>query len=402
MRPPLLFLAHRIPYPPNKGDKIRSFHLLECLARDYRIHLGTFVDTEGDDAGADELRRLCDEVRVVRLSPRRARLRSLRGLLSGEPLTVPYYRSRLLAQWVAERVASAGIRRALVYSSGPAAYLLGRQYSGLRRVIDFVDVDSDKWAQYARTVGWPMRAVYQREAVRLLQFEQRIAAEFDAGIFVSAAEASLFRKLCPLSADKISYASNGVDTAYFDPALPLVDPYPPGEQAIVFTGAMDYWPNVDAVAWFAEAILPRVRAAESRARFYVVGGNPTESVRRLAGDPGVRVTGRVADVRPYLRHAAVVVAPLRIARGIQNKVLEGMAMARPTVVTSAALEGIRARPGSEVLLGDSPQALAAQVLAALSCTATDMGAAARERVLADFDWDRNLGGVAALLEGPGA
>jgi glycosyltransferase involved in cell wall biosynthesis len=181
-----------------------------------------------------------------------------------------------------------------------------------------------------------------------------------------------------------------------------VDPYPPGEQAIVFTGAMDYWPNVDAVAWFAEAILPRVRAAESRARFYVVGGNPTESVRRLAGDPGVRVTGRVADVRPYLRHAAVVVAPLRIARGIQNKVLEGMAMARPTVVTSAALEGIRARPGSEVLLGDSPQALAAQVLAAISCTATDMGAAARERVLADFDWDRNLGGVAALLEGPGA
>jgi sugar transferase (PEP-CTERM/EpsH1 system associated) len=289
-----------------------------------------------------------------------------------------------------------------VYSSGPAAYLLGQRHASLRRVIDFVDVDSDKWAQYSGSVGWPMRAVYRREAVRLLQFERRVADEFDASVFVSANEANLFRKLCPVAADKVAYASNGVDTAYFDPALPLVDPYPRGERAVVFTGAMDYWPNVDAVTWFAETVFPRVRAADPAAAFYVVGGNPDEAVRRLADSPAVRVTGQVADVRPYLRHAAAVVAPLRIARGIQNKVLEGMAMARPTVVTPAALEGIPARTGSEVLLGDSPESLAAQVLAVLGGAAVDLGTAARRRVLEDFDWDRNLAGFSALLEGASA
>jgi len=400
MRPPLLFLAHRLPYPPNKGDKIRSFHRLPSLATRYRIYLGTFAESADDMQHVDALRPICEAIKLVRLRPGPAKLASLRGLLQGEPLTVPYYRSRELRYWVDELIARHGIRHAAVFSAGPAAYLLGSRYAGLRRVIDFVDVDSDKWAQYSVTVPPPMRWIYRREAVRLRSFERRIAAEFDASVFVSEAEAALFRKIAPESADKVSFAYNGVDTVYFDPALPLPDPYPEGDLPLVFTGAMDYWPNVDAVCWFAEAVLPKVRESVPGARFYVVGANPVPAVRRLADSAGVVVTGQVDDVRPYLRHAAAVIAPLRIARGIQNKVLEGMAMAKPTVVTPAALEGIPAVAGEEVLLGHSADELGEVVVAAISRSASaSIGAAARRRVLRDFDWQRNLASFHSLLDG---
>jgi len=348
----------------------------------------------------DALRAYCDDVHVEVLSPRWAKLASLRGLLTGEPLTVPYYRRNSMRRWIDAQIGRHGIRHALVYSSGPAAYLLGGRYRDLRRVIDFVDVDSDKWAQYAATVGPLTRWVYRREAVRLLDFEQRVAAEFDASVLVSAQEAELFRKLSPGSADKVWHANNGVDSVYFDPALPFDNPYPPGEETIVFTGAMDYWPNVDAVTWFAQDVMPRVRARQPASAFCIVGGNPTDSVRRLAEDPAVRVVGRVADVRPFLRHAAVVVAPLRIARGIQNKVLEGMAMERPTVVTPPALEGIAARAGAEVLLGDTAEELAQRTIEAIDSGGDGaVGRAARQRVLADFDWDSSLRRFDDLLEG---
>jgi sugar transferase (PEP-CTERM/EpsH1 system associated) len=219
-------------------------------------------------------------------------------------------------------------------------------------------------------------------------------------VLVSAQEAELFRKLSPGSADKVWHANNGVDSVYFDPALPFDNPYPPGEETIVFTGAMDYWPNVDAVTWFAQDVMPRVRARQPASAFCIVGGNPTDSVRRLAEDPAVRVVGRVADVRPFLRHAAVVVAPLRIARGIQNKVLEGMAMERPTVVTPPALEGIAARAGAEVLLGDTAEELAQRTIEAIDSGGDGaVGRAARQRVLADFDWDSSLRRFDDLLEG---
>jgi sugar transferase (PEP-CTERM/EpsH1 system associated) len=402
MRPSLLFLAHRLPYPPNKGDKIRSFHLLKCLANHYRVFLGAFVDAPEDMQLVGALREFCEGLKVLRLRPGLAKLASLGGLLQGEALTVPYYRRRELADWVDRTIVGGGIRRALVFSSGMAPYLLGARHSGLRRVIDFVDVDSDKWAQYAGTTSVATRWIYRREAVQLLALERRIAAEFDASVFVSAAEAELFRKLAPESADKVSFAYNGVDTLFFDPGLSMPTPYAEGECPLVFTGAMDYWPNVDAVCWFAEQILPLVRRRLPDAVFYAVGARPAPTVQRLARITGVRVTGQVADVRPYLRHAAAVVAPLRIARGIQNKVLEGMAMAKPTVVTPAALEGIAAVPDEEVLLASDADQFADRVVAAVSAgAAAAFGVNARRRVLTDFDWDRNLDGFHDLLEGGG-
>jgi sugar transferase (PEP-CTERM/EpsH1 system associated) len=401
MRPPLLFLAHRLPYPPNKGDKIRSFHLLERLAGRYRVFLGAFADAPEDLVHAGALQALCEEVRVVRLRPRLARLASLRGLLQRQPLTVPYYRRRAMKGWIDRTIARNAIDRAVVFSSAMAPYLLGQQYQGIRRVVDFVDVDSDKWAQYAQTTGPAVRWIYRRESVRLLALERLVAREFDGSVFVSAAEAALFRRLAPEAAHKVAYASNGVDTLYFDPGLPLPNPYPEGEKPLVFTGAMDYWPNVDAVCWFAEEVLPAVLRAAPDAAFYAVGARPAPAVQRLARLPGVRVPGQVADVRPYLRHAAAVVAPLRIARGIQNKVLEGMAMARPTVVTPAALEGIEAVAGGELLVAGDARTFADQVVVALSTTEVSaIGTAARCRVLADFDWNHNLAAFDRLLEGP--
>lgn len=391
----LLYLVHRIPFPPDKGDKIRSYHLLRHLARRYRVHVGAFIDDPEDRRHEAALREMCAGLLLRPLDPRRAKLRSLLGFATGEALSLPYYRDAAMAAWVRERL-KAGIRRTVVYSSAMAQYVLDAP--GVR-VMDFVDMDSDKWRQYAPTKAWPMSAVYRREADRLLDWERRVAAEFDAGLFVSQREASDFRAAAPEVADRIGWYNNGVDTDYFSPERAYDNPYAPDETPIVFTGAMDYWPNADAVEWFARDILPGLRRARPAVRFTIVGSRPTPVVQALARDPAVTVTGRVPDVRPYLAHAAVVVAPMRIARGIQNKVLEGMAMARPVVVSPQGFEGLSARPDEELLLADQAEAFAAAALAALD--RPDLGPRARQRVLADYAWDSCLARVDRLIERAG-
>lgn len=400
-KPALLFLAHRIPYPPNKGDKIRSFHLLRQLAKDHRVFLGAFVDDPADHAGVEALGQWCEQVFVRDLSPRLARLRSLTGLLSGEPLTLPYYRDGAMQAWVDEVLASQDIDRVLVFSGAMAQYVMADRHAGLTRVVDFVDVDSDKWCQYAGQHRWPMRWIYAREGRRLLDFERRVAGLFTAGVFVSPAEAALFRRLAPEQAQHVWHAANGVDLAYYDPAQPLDNPYRDDEQALVFTGAMDYWPNVDAVQWFANEVLPLIRAARPAVRFHIVGGGAGPAVQALASCEGVQRVGRVPDVRPWIRHAAAVVAPLRVARGVQNKVLEGLAMARPTVVTPAALEGIAATPGEQLLLAGDAAGLAEAVLCVLGDPARGEALGQRGRALMerDYRWEDNMAVFARLLAG---
>ncbi len=400
-RPKLLYLVHRIPYPPNKGDKIRSFNLLRHLAEHFEVHLGAFVDDAEDHHHRTPLETFCKEVKLVPLSPVQAKLKSLRGLISGKPLTLPYYASKAMSSWVNRKLADPDMERVLVFSSAMAQFVLHDTHTDKRRVVDFVDVDSDKWRQYAATMAQPMRWLYQREAKRLLCFENRVAKAFDASVFVSAREASLFRDLAPRAADKVHHANNGVDFDYFDPTLTLENPYPEGTQNLVFTGAMDYWPNVDAVVWFVEAILPRIRARHAAARFTIVGANPAKEVQALAQHAGVSVTGRVEDVRPYVRHADVTVAPMRIARGVQNKVLEAMALAKPTVATPAGLEGIEAVDGEDLLVAEDAQAFAAAVADLLDepAKASEMGQAGRARIEKDFHWTRHMGRISRLLHG---
>ena len=203
---PLLFLVHRIPFPPNKGDKIRSFHLLRHLAERYRVHLGTFVDMPEDMAHVPELGRLCASHRVEMLDPRTARLRSVSGFLTGEALTLPYYRNAALQTWVRETVARHGIRKAVVFSGAMAQYV---RDLGLHVLLDFVDVDSAKWSQYAERHTWPSSFVYRREGERLLSFERAAAASSAASVFVTRAEAELFNRLAPECKGRVHVIRNG-------------------------------------------------------------------------------------------------------------------------------------------------------------------------------------------------
>jgi len=398
-KPKLLYLVHRIPYPPNKGDKIRSFHFLRALAAEYQIFLGTFVDDPDDKQYIEALKPFCRESCCMDLHPKTAKIKSLRGLLSDEALSLPYYRHPGLQDWVDKTIREQGIGRVLIFSSPMAQYV--EKYPELRLVADFVDVDSDKWRQYSASKRWPASWIYRREAEKLLAYERRVAAQADAALFVSEQEAELFKTLAPESAENIGFVNNGVDTDHFDPDLPYVSPFPAEQESIVFTGAMDYWANVDAVIWFAEQVFPAIKQNRSAARFYIVGSKPSKDVEQLAeNNPAVIVTGRVDDVRPYIAHAGVVVAPLRIARGIQNKVLEAMAMAKSLVVTSAAMEGIPGEADLQLAIADAPDDFADRVLDFLQ--APVLASANRNYVKADFSWQENGHKLCQLLASDGA
>ena len=382
----ILFLVHRIPYPPNKGDKIRSYHVLKHLARRFRVHLGSFIDDPADWAHAEALRPLVDRLELRPLAPPLAKLRSLVGLATNEPLSLPYYRDRQLQDWVDRLVAGVSLKGALAFSSPMAQYL--ERHPQLPAVVDFVDVDSAKWYSYAAGCRGPARWVYRREGERLLAYERRVAASAKSALFVSAEEAALFRSLAGLQAATVKVMENGVDRDYFTPDRAYDNPYPEGAEPLVFTGVMDYWPNVDAVVWFAREVLPELLRRRPQVRFFVVGTRPAAAVRALAGLPGVTVTGAVADVRPYLAHCRLALAPLRIARGVQNKVLEAMAMARVVVASPQAMEGIGSSEGLDVRLADAPQDWIG-LLENLEKLPT-VAHRNRRMIEARYDWERNL------------
>jgi polysaccharide biosynthesis protein PslH len=273
-RHPLLLLVHRAPFRPDKGDRIRSHHLLRHLAARYRVHLGAFVDDPEEWRRSGEIARFCASAELRPLSPRWAELRSLRGFLDGRPLTLPYFADARMSRWVASVVERERIERAVVFCSSMAPYVDGPRFAGLRRIVDFVDVDSEKWRARAERARGPMRRIWLREARRLLDYERAVASRFARSFFVTAEEAALFRRLAPESGAKIDHYENGVDVAAFDPALPFPSPYPEGSRFVVFTGAMDYWANADAVLWFGREVFPLVLERVPAARFAIVGARP--------------------------------------------------------------------------------------------------------------------------------
>jgi sugar transferase (PEP-CTERM/EpsH1 system associated) len=393
----LLYLVHRLPYPPNKGDKLRSFHLLQHLAARYRVHLGTFVDDARDEPLVDALRPFCASIHAERLYPAYRRVQSLRAISSGEALTVAYYRSAAMKRWAEATVRDERIDSAVVFCSAMSQFVADMPQ--IRVIADLVDVDSAKWAEYAGARRFPLSWLYRRESERLLACERAAVARSVRAFFVTDAEARLFVGLAPECADRIEAVPNGVDAAYFDPSLFHTTPYSTDELPIVFTGAMDYWPNVDAVRWFARDVLPGLRAAWPRLRFYIVGMRPAPVVKALAG-PDVVVTGGVPDTRPYLQHAAVAVAPLKVARGIQNKVLEAMAMGRPIVASGACAAGVDAVAGRDLEVAADADAFVRQIDALLRDPgrAKVIGRAARERVLARYSWTANLSKFDRLID----
>jgi sugar transferase (PEP-CTERM/EpsH1 system associated) len=396
-KPALLFLTQRIPYPPSKGEKIRTWQILKHLAQTHAVHLGCLVDDPEDMAHRPVVRALCADAHFATLDRHVAKITCLTGLLTGEPLSVTFFRDRGLAAWTRRVLAEVRPQAIVVCSSNMAPYMLEAGADVPVRLVDFMDVDSEKWRQYAAQGHGPMRWVHRREWRLTAALEARIARACDWSVFVSADELRLMAEIVPDRVARMRAIANGVDHGYFDPAIPQDAPFDTDCVNYVFTGTMDYPPNVDAVLWFARQVLPRLQAVRPDVRFHVVGSSPAPEVMALDALPGVFVTGRVPDVRPYLAHAAAAVAPMRIARGIQNKVLEAMAMARPVVVTRAALEGIAALPDSEVLIADDEAGFAAACLRALEPPAEAMAQAARARVMQDYIWSERLAGFDALL-----
>jgi len=379
----VLYLAHRLPYPPNKGDKIRSYHQLAYLSRRHRVWCACFVDDPADEAHLGALRDFCQSVAAIRLSARSATARGLVRLARGGTLTEGYYNDPHMWAVVRSWAASVPFDAVVVFSSGMAPY--GLACPARRRVIDFCDWDSLKWADYARGRRGLRRRLFDLEARRLRRRERQWIEQYDASAVITRAEAD------DAPADRVQVVGNGVELRPYVP--------PPVEPRVGFVGAMDYAPNVEAVCRFAERIWPTIRQGVAGATFQIVGRRPTRQVRALAKYPGIEVVGEVADAGAYVDAIAVHVTPLTIARGLQNKVLEAMAAGRATVVSSAAARGIDGQDGRHYVIADEDSAIADAVVSLLQdpVRATALGRSARAFVAERFNWDREMARLEALL-----
>jgi polysaccharide biosynthesis protein PslH len=395
--PEILFLVHRAPWPPDRGDRIRSWHMFEALTKLAPVHVAALADNATDAAIArDKMAPLCKSLAIeVRNASRPAAL--AQAVLRGEPVSNRLFKNAALARHVHALVRGGGITH-IVGFSGQMAQYLPSGFDG-PALMDFVDVDSAKFATYAEDKRQPLHWVHKREARVLGAYEAAVARRVDASLFVSEAEAALFRSRSGLGADKVHAVENGIDTDRFDPSLAFESADTDKGPLAVFTGQMDYRPNIDAVRWFAADVLPLVRQQHPDAGFAIVGRAPSDEVRALAKLSGVIVTGEVPDVRPWLAAADVVVAPLLLARGVQNKLLEAMAMARPVVASAAAAEGIDAAAGEHLLVADDAASMGAAVGSLFDdrATAASMGQAARAQMIARYGWDARLAPLGALL-----
>ena len=394
----ILFLSHRLPYPPNKGDKIRSHALLKHLVSQGRVHLGCFVDDRTDLAHLDAVRQLArGDCHFEFIGPATKAVRSAGALVTGNSITVASFASARLQRYLRRLFSGNSIDDVVVFGSAMAPYLFKTEFKPHRVLFDMVDVDSDKWRQYAVASAGLFKWLYRREAVTLEATERSAAQLFGKTLLVSEFEAETFRKIAPESASRIGSLTNGVDLSYFATGT-FNNPFSETECPIVMTGHMGYWPNYEGALWFAKEVLPLVRESLPNARAYFVGTSPSRALRAAAGRDIV-VTGWVADVRPYLQFAGAVVAPLRIARGVQNKVLEAMAMAKPVVATREATRALEVRSGTHLWVANDPRQFADAVLSALKGNERErIARAGRDYVVQNHSWEAVLAGLDTELE----
>ncbi len=395
----LLVLTHRLPFPPHKGEKIRALNIVKHLARDHTVYLGCLVDDSGDLQHLERLRPWVHGVVHRRLRPRLRRALAASAIVGRAPITVRYFHTRALQSALDRLIEREAIEGILCSSSAMAEYLFRSKHAdrlgSIPKVMDLTDIDSRKWSDYAdRFPPWT-RWLYRREARTLAAYERRIARVFDQLLVVSDAERRAFPEN-PLP-DNLVTMGNGVDLRYFSPRRSRRDTSP--VPTLVFTGVMDYAPNVDGVRWFVERVLPAIRREVPEVRLCIVGNRPTAEVRRLGAQRDVVVTGFVEDVRDYLAAADVCIAPLRIARGVQNKVLEAMAMGRSIVATRAAFEGLEAVPGRDLLVADDEATFASSTIGLLRDPVARevLGRRARRYVEMRHSWEHNLAALDRLF-----
>jgi polysaccharide biosynthesis protein PslH len=386
----LLFLSHCVPNPPDKGEKIRAHHELMYCAERWPVHLVCFARTQREVEEAQALRSVCASVHVELLQKPGALAKGALRFAAGASLTMSFYHSARLQAHIESLAANTPLFATFAYSSAMGQYAPAR----LPVVLDFVDVDSEKWFQFSETryPSW----LYRTEG-RRLRAQETLQHKGAVRTYVTTVqEASVLASFAGGSNGAIESLENGVDSKYFDPRIVNAAQSNPGERVVVFVGAMDYYPNVDAVCWFAENVLPAWRKRCPQAAFWIVGRNPSKRVRSLAQMDGIRVTGAVDDVRPYFARAEVVIASMRIARGIQNKVLEALSMGKRVLASSEVARCF----GSEIPLGLSACASPEEYLkglpqlgegeAFLSNDANAWDPRIRDAAATRFSWEANL------------
>lgn len=403
--PRILFLAHRTPYPPNRGHRIRSYNVIKYLSRFALVDTAFLADEPVTGSTLHGLEELCDTVIAVPVDKRRRWLRGLCSLAAGRSATEGLFYSPRLRREIAVLRSKRIYDWVIAYCSSMAQYLDDAGCPPQRCIVDLVDVDSQKLFDYASWARWPARALYRLEGRRLRKLECSLARRVRWLTLVSEAECRVYRRFCP--AENVAAVENGVDGDYFHPqAVPSEGEQPRTDfspdvssgSRCVFTGALDYHANADGLIWFLTEVWPNVRARRPDAVFHIVGGGAGGPLREAAEKAGATLTGDVPDVRPYLARA-VVVAPLRIARGIQNKVLEGMAMARPVVASPQALEGLDVSPGEDVVEAKTPSEWVAALERLWNSPAERrrMGDRARRLVEARYTWTARLQPLLSLL-----
>lgn len=430
----ILFLCHRIPFPPNKGDKIRSYNELIFLSKNHDIYLATTLDEESEEAYVTTLERYCKEIHAVRFN---RRLKLFKSLFSGKPFSVSNFYDRSLQEFVDNTIRNKKIDAIICFCSSMAEYVFNNpeyRENGLKDtklIMDFVDLDSDKWLQYATYSRFPLNLIYMVENRRLFKYEVEINKLFDHSVFVSEREVKVFKRLYP-EARRVQVIPNGVDFDDFIPKPDSIGQQPSANPRdsevmtdnsrfpvnvsrplkrtaaadnhgpiLVFTGFMDYFANEDGVKWFCERIFPSIRQEFPHAEFYIVGNKPTNVVWNLSEIDGVTVTGYVDDIRKYYWMADACVIPLRIARGLQNKVLEAMATGNAVVASSNASDGIVCHEGEDIVIADDEELFANQVIELIrdARRRREMGQKAARNIRLNYSWETNLEAFDKLLQG---
>lgn len=388
----ILFVCHRFPYPPSRGGKIRPFNMIRHLSQKHTVTVCSLAHTAEELQEGVKLKDYCAEVIAEILPPSSRWAQAVRALPTHRQSSVAYFWSSRLRSRIEQRWERSRFDVTLVHCAFAAPYVLG--LTGGFRIMDFGDLDSGKWKDYCEHRSWPISWGYKWEATKLRRFEKEIAQRFDHCTFTTPGELQEFESLGVNR--PCSVIPNGVDFDYFSRSQPLQA----DSDLIIFLGRMDYFPNVHGILEFTHDILPRIQNVVPDAKLLIVGSNPTRKVRELARMPGVSVTGKVADVRPFLQDAAVAIAPLRIARGTQNKILECMAMGVPVVATRQAAQGIQAVPGRDLLVADDNEAFAQCVVQLLKNPDLRKGLseAGRQRVQMSHAWQFSMNLLDGLLE----
>jgi sugar transferase (PEP-CTERM/EpsH1 system associated) len=384
----ILFLSHCVPNPPDKGEKIRAWHELNALARKHRVHLVCFARSAEEVEKAQEMRDRCASVFAERLDKYGALAGAVLRFAAGGCLNTSFYRSPAVRRHVGA-LKKLPLGATLAYSSAVVQFAP----PDVPLWIDMVDVDSEKWMEYGES-RWP-GALYVLEGRRFRALEADYANRAQCTFLTTPREQSLLRKIAPRA--RVETWTNGVDFSFFDPELRLSSPDLENREYVVFVGQMDYFPNVDACCSFVESVWAELRSRWPSLEFLIVGRNPARAVRRLASHPGVKVTGGVADVRPYLAKARAMVAPLRIARGMQNKVLEGLAMGKQVFASPAVVSTFGTNLPEGVALCESG-ADYVRNLALRAKTSLSWEPSIRQNAKELFSWDRNLLPVVREME----